>query len=425
MGQDAVKAVLAGDLRTGNVPPALLFYGPPGSGKMTAALETARALSCEREADWNCPCPQCARHRQLVHGDLLVFGRRTFPEEIAAAREFAVRSPGPPSAYFFHRAVRKLLARFSPALWAGDESKVAKAAPIIQEIEECLDFFDPEKTPKTELPPALSRAVENAAELASTLEPMLPAMPPVSMIRNMETWAQLAPSGKRKTAIIENADAMQDSARNAMLKILEEPPGTVRFILLTCRRASLMATILSRSRIYSFAPRDAAATADVLRRVFKTEEKAESILDYFEARVAFPPAAARRHAELFLGIILRDLGAKEGGSGAESGGFAAGLARAAAAEGTSLPGFLEKLKTETGGFGSKDRKYSGSFAQFLRSLCEVCARILADPGTTPGMVALVEKWMSKARQAGISQRALNRSPELLLETLAYSLGDAS
>ena len=38
------------------VPPALLFVGPAGSGKLTAALECARVLSCEKEAEWNCEC---------------------------------------------------------------------------------------------------------------------------------------------------------------------------------------------------------------------------------------------------------------------------------------------------------------------------------------------------------------------------------
>ena len=49
------------------------------------------------------------------------------------------------------------------------------------------------------------------------------------------------------TLIIENADKMQEGSRNAMLKILEEPPEHVVFILATTELHKIPATVLSSS----------------------------------------------------------------------------------------------------------------------------------------------------------------------------------
>lgn len=418
LSQEAAKAALAGDILGGTLPPALLFSGPPASGKLTAALETARLLSCGREGAWNCACPDCERHRRLAHSDLLLFGKRSFPEELAVAREFALRQPSQASAYFFLRAARKLLARFAPALWAGEETRLGKAAPLVQSIEEALDPLDPERF-TAPLPERDAKAIESATADASALEALLPDAPPVFMIRSMEVWAQLAPAGKRKTVIIENADRMQDSARNAMLKMLEEPPETVRFILLTSRRASMMATILSRARLYHFAARDEAATAEVLRRVFKTDERAPSLQAYFESRMPFPPAAARRFAERFAGKLLL----ARGDARLVAGPYASSLARAASSEGKSLPELLDELGEATKGFGAKDKSMAGAFNHFIRALMQVFSGLLAESAGNPALLALIERWSRLAREAAVQYGSLNRSPDLLAKVLATSFGD--
>ncbi|MFA5851293.1 MAG: DNA polymerase III [Spirochaetales bacterium] len=419
LAQDGARASLIGDIESGSVPPALLFSGPPASGKLTAALETARILSCTRKGAWNCSCSDCARHRLLIHGDLLLLGKRSFPEEIIVAREFLLRSPGQASAYFFLRSIQKLLARFNPALWSGEETKLGKAVPLMQSIEEALDLIDPEGL-GGEIPATIAKAVESAYSDALSLEPFAPEAPGVFMIRNMEVWAQLAPAGRRKTVIIENADRMQDSARNAMLKILEEPPETVRFILLTSRRASMLATILSRSRLYSFAPRDGAATALVLSRVFKSDEMAPSLQSYLESRIPFPPQLARVHAERFAGRILADLTDKSPAIGP----FGRAIAQEAALAGKSIAELLDELGEATGGFGSKDKAMAGSFVQFIKALLSVFSDLLKESAGEPAIVALVDRWSRLAREAAVQYGSLNRNPDLLVKVLATSFGDS-
>lgn len=55
-----------------------------------------------------------------------------------------------------------------------------------------------------------------------------------------------------RTVIIEPADALNVEAANALLKTLEEPPSSTRFILITSRTDSLLSTIRSRCQAIHF-----------------------------------------------------------------------------------------------------------------------------------------------------------------------------
>jgi DNA polymerase III delta' subunit len=62
--------------------------------------------------------------------------------------------------------------------------------------------------------------------------------------------------GVGKVFVIEEADLMNVTAQNALLKTLEEPSGRTLIILLTEHPDSLLATIRSRSRLVQFVPLD-------------------------------------------------------------------------------------------------------------------------------------------------------------------------
>jgi DNA polymerase-3 subunit delta' len=55
-----------------------------------------------------------------------------------------------------------------------------------------------------------------------------------------------------KSVIIDQAELMTEEASNALLKILEEPPGNSNLFLVTSKSASLLPTIRSRSQIFRF-----------------------------------------------------------------------------------------------------------------------------------------------------------------------------
>lgn len=58
-----------------------------------------------------------------------------------------------------------------------------------------------------------------------------------------------ANDGACKVYILEDSQAMNDSSENALLKILEEPPAGVHFILTCDSRASMLPTVLSRATV--------------------------------------------------------------------------------------------------------------------------------------------------------------------------------
>jgi DNA polymerase-3 subunit gamma/tau len=68
--------------------------------------------------------------------------------------------------------------------------------------------------------------------------------------------------------IIENSEKMNDAARNSLLKILEEPPENASIILTSSKPDTLLQTILSRVRDYTFIKRSREAELDVISRVF-------------------------------------------------------------------------------------------------------------------------------------------------------------
>jgi DNA polymerase III subunit delta' len=68
--------------------------------------------------------------------------------------------------------------------------------------------------------------------------------------------------GRRRVVIVDDADAMEASAQNALLKTLEEPPSASTFVLVTARPDVLLPTVLSRCQRLRFgrlAPADVAA----------------------------------------------------------------------------------------------------------------------------------------------------------------------
>ncbi|MDD3982261.1 MAG: hypothetical protein PHT55_08675 [Spirochaetales bacterium] len=414
IGQDEVCKTLATEIRHASLPPALLFSGPPASGKLTTALETARLLSCRKEGEWNCPCPDCAMHRRLGHPDLLLFGARSLPEEISVAKEFLLRAPCQASAYFLLRALGKLAARFNPALWASEESKLGKAAGLLESMYESADRIDP-ATIGPRLDPETLKAVESACSDALALELLVPEAP-VFMLRNMRIWAQLAPTGIRRTVIIENADRMQDSARNAILKILEEPPETVRFILLTSRRASMLATVLSRARLYSFSPRDEGSSALILQRVLKTDERAESLKAFYESRLPFSPAQARSRAEKLVGRILADSGWERENFGA----FGKSLLDLVEEPALDTAGILDEVSQQTKGFGARDKSMAGSFIRFLRALTAVFSDLLLESPEDKLLLIFIERCSALIRDAAVQQGSYNRNPDFLARLLAVS-----
>lgn len=305
-------ALLKDDIAHGRLPGALLLAGPDSSGKLTGALEIARILSCtaaEQCGRWQCDCPSCRKHKELSSTNVLLAGPRDCALEILAAKDTflaAVAQDAPyltAARYLFVRAVRKLTMRFSQVLWEDDE-KVSKIAPVVQAIDEQLEQID-----GTKPLPGHERIEKIAAELVKQTEKLESAFMydslPIQQIRRAAAWAHhRSPDGK-KVFIIEHADRMNEAARNALLKMLEEPPSDTVFILTTSRRGAVMPTILSRVRTYQFAQRTERQQAEVIARVFHADVSAGggTIDGFLQTYLPVTPAVVQEHARAFYASV--------------------------------------------------------------------------------------------------------------------------
>ena len=94
----------------------------------------------------------------------------------------------------------------------------------------------------------------------------------VDNVRQLREEAVFSPvSVKKRVYIIDEVHMLSTQAFNALLKILEEPPEHLVFILATTELNKVPATILSRCQRHSFKRLDAKLIADHLEHVAKCE----------------------------------------------------------------------------------------------------------------------------------------------------------
>ena len=440
LGQPAAGQLIQ-DITAGLLAPAMLFSGPPASGKGTTALELGRIISCEEGAEWNCGCSSCARYRRLLHPDLLCLGTRPFSAEIAASAATFLRdlsaAPGnrnQASRLLYVRSIQKLLARFNPILWE-DDPKAAKVSALANALEENLDEIDGSSGTGSNQRDSIVKLVDSTLKSAFRLESEGTSDTiPIAQLRRAASWAWLAPAGRRKLLLIENAERMQEEARNSLLKLLEEPPARVSVVLTSSQPASMLPTVLSRLRPYRFGVRDAAIEHEVIRRVFRDEGASMRIGDYLdsflpvsketlEAAAAFFAASAAYRAFLLSKKAGRPLAEEVVllGKYAASLAEAAGLGRPQGDMAQVIALVLEK----TEGF-----EIPSLFTRFLERLSALVPQSLKAPGSKESgeassflpQVAYNELWRKCLNWAETAAKVYNLRTAHVMEKLFIDLG---
>jgi len=388
IGQASVVDRLKEEISAGTLPSSLLLYGTEYSGKMSAALEIARALTCERgTAEWNCSCRGCEAQRMLAHQDTVFLGPRYFTTEIAACADVLLRVRKTPAQYLLVRAVRKLLHRFDPLLWEGTESKRGAVQTQIDEVEERLgDLLPGSPLPNEKvLAKTLGVINERCVKIAGAVTDNIP----INQIRKVIFWAHTTGQSPAKVLIVESAERMLDSSRNALLRILEEPPRGVYLILTTTRRGAIIPTIQSRLRPYHFAARSSEESRQVLSKIFREENpEYHDLRDYFLAWNDTDIEFLKRETGRFLNGIL------------DSGGSS-------------------KPDDELLSFLSNPRV----FRPFLEELSTACGRILSGKEEAGRSLPIerLEGFSEAIRSTLMQSEQYNQSASLLLESLYYAM----
>lgn len=201
INQKRVSAVLRRAVDRQRIAHAYLFHGPYGVGKRAVALELAKALQCAAGGPDACgQCRPCTKVDRMVHPDVHVlfpYPKGTGEEDIAERIQRLGDNP-----YAAIDYVRR------PSL------------------------SDPTATSNKQVMYHIDRVHENL------IQPM--------SYKPME--------GAYKVALITDAQHMNESAANAFLKLLEEPPPKTVFVLMTSRPDQLLPTIVSRCQRLRFDP---------------------------------------------------------------------------------------------------------------------------------------------------------------------------
>ena len=95
----------------------------------------------------------------------------------------------------------------------------------------------------------------------------------IDEIRNLKESALVAaPSGGYKIFVIDEVHALTKDAFNALLKILEEPPSHVVFVLATTEPHKILPTVLSRVQRFDFKRLAPAQILQKLQNIVKAEK---------------------------------------------------------------------------------------------------------------------------------------------------------
>lgn len=202
-GHDDIERQLLELFNAGRMPHGLVFAGPKGIGKATFAYRLARFLLKHGKADVVDAGPS-------LFGDPLPATPVVHETMNVDAEEQAVRliaSGGHPDLLTIERAI--------------DEKTGARKEGV---------------------------SVDDARKVTPFLR----------MTASMGGW---------RVVILDDADTMNRSSQNAILKILEEPPSNTVLILIAHRPGALIPTIRSRTRFIEFNTLDDALMARLLTRV--------------------------------------------------------------------------------------------------------------------------------------------------------------
>lgn len=139
----------------------------------------------------------------------------------------------------------------------------------------------------------------------------------VDSVREIRSNAFIVPNeSDKKIYILKNGQNMNEQAQNALLKILEEPPSYVYFIIVTTSKSTMLETVLSRVCVYSLVSSEA--------EISEKEEQAvknfvNALLSIDELSLMEETAAFQKNSQfarsvlVLLAEILRDALVKKSG----------------------------------------------------------------------------------------------------------------
>lgn len=195
IGQQAAKERLLRSVSDGRISHAQLFLGPQGSGSLALAVAYAQYISCSNKqpADSCGACSSCIKYNKLIHPDL------HFVYPVALSKDVRVSTDVAPK-------------------WR--ETFLDNPYITLFNWFESLDAENKQAV----------IGVEESGEILRKL--------------SLTTY-----EAEYKIMVIWQAEKMNQSSANKLLKILEEPPDKTLFLLVCENEDQLLRTIVSRTQL--------------------------------------------------------------------------------------------------------------------------------------------------------------------------------
>jgi DNA polymerase-3 subunit delta' len=223
IGQEAVKKRLIRSVKEKRVSHAQLFHGPEGSGSLALALAYAQYLSCEDklENDSCGQCPSCIKYEKLVHPD---------------------------QHFVFPVATTKTMTKKDPV--SDDFIKDWRGLVIDKPYITPNQWFE-------------HIGIENKQGIINKWESN-------EIIRKfgLKTF-----ESDYKIMIIWMPEKMNLTAANKLLKLIEEPPESSVFLLVSENTEQIIPTILSRTQMIKIRGIDESSILKALKEKYQVPEE--------------------------------------------------------------------------------------------------------------------------------------------------------
>ncbi len=309
--QDLVRSRLREEVDADQLPQSLLFHGPSFSAKLTAALELARALNCTQKRKWSCHCLHCEESRILTQFTTLLIGYRDCIPEIKISVERLRKSVTVSNLYRLIRSTRKLVRRFDILRQVAEEKKRRSYEKNVQIIEEILNRFysytkrlkESNAPPDETLLKEWDTLLETVLQTSLTLNNDLALSISIDQVRGLIRWSHETSTDGVKVVIIEDLAVLEPSARNALLKLLEEPPKGLYLLTLSSRPLQIMPTLLSRLRKYAFVERSLETQQEVLLKIFDKQDQ-KDLATFFAEYDQFETPQVGKEVDSFIQNVL-------------------------------------------------------------------------------------------------------------------------
>jgi len=259
--QDKSSGYLSKILLSNRVPPAILFFGPKGSGKGYLARQFAADYLCQGKGRFKdsrasvtlnqeniktnsrgsikaCGvCSSCQQIKKQIHPDFIIFSGKDLHGRMQLLHNLAAEVQVEPYKQKATELLHDLEGKKKREQF--DDGKVSEA------IYQFKDLLKDATTPDD--------VATVITEMAGIAEYTKPGILPVRGIRKIiEILSKRPMLGDERVILVEDIDLLRKEGTNAFLKTLEEPPESTVIILTTSKISSVLPTIRSRCALLPF-----------------------------------------------------------------------------------------------------------------------------------------------------------------------------